>query len=272
MKGSKTAKNPRPLDQLIPLMAKKEFLLFSHRGYEKSGPFPENTWPAFEASAKKGFYFHELDVSLSKDHIPVLFHGPLLESTTSGKGRVKEWTLSELQKLDWGDYPEAKNSSYGKKSKKTPLLTLQEYFKRIPEKTVTNIEIKKRNLFPLFILERSIRDLIYKEKLTDRVIISSFHPLALLYFRFFAPELARGVLIKNRRWSRFCLPIIIMMIRPDSLHLPDKFLTEKRIARYKKRGYEIIPWLVYSKERINWLKKQGIRAAITGIIDLIKES
>jgi len=265
-------KHPRPLSKMIPLMSQDGFFLFSHRGYGKRGPIPENTWPAFEAATRKGFQFHELDVSLSKDHIPIVFHGPLLESTTNGKGRLKEWTLTELEKLDWGDYTKAKESLYGKKNKTTPILTLEEYLERTPEKIVTNIEIKKRKLFPLSSLERRVRDLVRQKKIEQRVLVSSFHVPSLIYFRFFAPELARGLLVENSRFTRLILPLAICLVRPDSLHLPNSFLTEERIARYQGRGYEIIPWVVNDEERLRWLKRNGVRAAITDNIELIKTS
>ena len=46
--------------------------LIAHRGY--SSLAPENTISSFDLAISKGFKIFELDVQLTKDNIPIIFH------------------------------------------------------------------------------------------------------------------------------------------------------------------------------------------------------
>ena len=72
--------------------------LIAHRG--NAGLSPENTHLAIEQAIALGVDMVEVDVRLSRDGVPVLFHHPTLEQTTNGNGRVHEHTLAELKQLD----------------------------------------------------------------------------------------------------------------------------------------------------------------------------
>ena len=73
--------------------------LIAHRG---GGLAPENTLPAFAEAARRGYRAIECDVTLTADHIPVLFHDETLERTAAGVGAVAEATWSQLAELDAG--------------------------------------------------------------------------------------------------------------------------------------------------------------------------
>ena len=73
--------------------------IHAHRG----GPivngkprFGENTMPAFRDSAQRGFVL-ELDVKLTGDGVPIVFHDATLDRATDCKGRVDERTYAELR-------------------------------------------------------------------------------------------------------------------------------------------------------------------------------
>lgn len=61
---------------------------------------PENTLPCFRKSVEHGARLLELDLRLTKDMHPVLMHWATVDSTTDGKGRVSDYTLEEIRKLD----------------------------------------------------------------------------------------------------------------------------------------------------------------------------
>jgi choline-phosphate cytidylyltransferase len=72
--------------------------LWAHRGC--SYQFPENTLAAFEAACKlEGLTGIELDIQLTKDGEPVVIHDETVDRTTGGSGKVKDYTLRELQAL-----------------------------------------------------------------------------------------------------------------------------------------------------------------------------
>ena len=74
----------------------------------KSGPFahrggrPENTLAAMTKSHQLGAMGVEVDLAFSKDGHPVLIHDSTVDRTSDGKGRVKDMTLAQLKKLDFG--------------------------------------------------------------------------------------------------------------------------------------------------------------------------
>ena len=72
---------------------------FAHRGLHdnKSGA-PENSMPAFRKAVEKG-YGIELDVQLSSDGVPVIFHDLDLARACGVQGLVRERTYEELQTL-----------------------------------------------------------------------------------------------------------------------------------------------------------------------------
>ena len=72
----------------------------AHRGDTQCAP--ENTLPAIESAVKKGAHMIEFDVQLTKDGQMVLMHDGTINRTTSGKGKVSDWTYAELQQFDAG--------------------------------------------------------------------------------------------------------------------------------------------------------------------------
>lgn len=74
-----------------------------HRGY--SSVYPENTLLALEELFKRGVKYTEVDVSLTKDNIYVLFHdAPTIYRTSNGSGNILDQTLAELKQLDFGSW------------------------------------------------------------------------------------------------------------------------------------------------------------------------
>ncbi len=72
---------------------------YAHRGlHDNGGDAPENSMRAFKKAVEAG-YGIELDVQLSKDRVPVVFHDFTLERVCGVKGKVYDYTYEELQKF-----------------------------------------------------------------------------------------------------------------------------------------------------------------------------
>ena len=67
---------------------------YAHRGLH-DGSLPENSLAAFEAACAAG-YGIELDVQLSRDGVPVVFHDATLDRVCGRPGRVADFTAAEL--------------------------------------------------------------------------------------------------------------------------------------------------------------------------------
>jgi len=73
----------------------------AHRGYAAS--FPENTLIALEAAREAGAEYIEVDVQLSKDLVPVLFHDRDLQRLCQQQGVIHDYTFAELKTFNVTD-------------------------------------------------------------------------------------------------------------------------------------------------------------------------
>lgn len=72
-------------------------LVAAHRGDWRNAP--ENSIPALKNSIAMGADIMELDVQMTKDSVLVLMHDATLNRTTTGKGKVSDYTLAEIKQL-----------------------------------------------------------------------------------------------------------------------------------------------------------------------------
>ncbi|GAA1883950.1 hypothetical protein GCM10009715_32840 [Paeniglutamicibacter psychrophenolicus] len=85
-------------------------ILIGHRG--AAGVAPENTLAAIKAGSQSGADFVEIDVQLSSDGVPFIFHDDTAARTTNiaevfpdrVKDPITSFTWNELQRLDAGSY------------------------------------------------------------------------------------------------------------------------------------------------------------------------
>ncbi|WP_404285363.1 glycerophosphodiester phosphodiesterase family protein [Glutamicibacter arilaitensis] len=93
-----------------PKDEKGETILIGHRG--AAGVAPENTLAAVDAGSRSGAQFVEIDIQLSADGVPFIFHDNTPARTTNVAevfpGRendpITSFTWAELQQLDAGSY------------------------------------------------------------------------------------------------------------------------------------------------------------------------
>ena len=105
----------------------------AHRGFNTIAP--ENTLPAFGAATALGADEIEFDVRWSADDVPVLIHDPCLERISDGVGNVRDCTLEELRKFDFGAHS-------GERFAGLRILTLEDFLRNFPGRPVLNIDIK----------------------------------------------------------------------------------------------------------------------------------
>lgn len=80
---------------------RKKFLnvYYAHRGlHDNETDAPENSMSAFRRAVEAG-YGIELDVQVTKDKIPVVFHDFTLQRVCGQEGKVCDYTYEELQKF-----------------------------------------------------------------------------------------------------------------------------------------------------------------------------
>ncbi|HXH64250.1 MAG TPA: glycerophosphodiester phosphodiesterase family protein [Mariprofundaceae bacterium] len=77
--------------------------LIAHRGYPRR--YPENTLSGFTAAIGRGARHIEMDVQLSADGVPVVFHDDDVQRLCGVPGRITDMLLAEVRQLRVGGEP-----------------------------------------------------------------------------------------------------------------------------------------------------------------------
>lgn len=153
---------------------------YAHRGlFDNNGDAPENSIAALKKAVDAG-YGIEMDVQLSKDKIPVVFHDESLKRMCNIDGKVHEYTLAELKKLTLASSTET-------------IPTLAEALATIGGKVPLILEYK------LDVAQTKVCELANKQlnEYNGTYCIECFHPLALMWYRKNRPDIVRGQLSMN---------------------------------------------------------------------------
>ncbi len=86
------------LQSLLQFKGQPLSFVSAHRGGPAKG-FPENCIPTFEHTLQHAFAILEIDPRRTKEGAIVVHHDATLERTTTGAGRVIDFTLAELKQL-----------------------------------------------------------------------------------------------------------------------------------------------------------------------------
>lgn len=93
--------------------------LVAHRGYPLH--YPENTLIGIEAALRTGARFIEVDVQLTADKVPVLFHDRNLDRLCRAPGMIHEFTREQLRAFSVLEF-----DRFGYKFAQNPITTLAE--------------------------------------------------------------------------------------------------------------------------------------------------
>ena len=115
--------------------------LVGHRGYPRH--YPENTLIGIEAAVAAGARFVEVDVQISRDRVPVLFHDRGLKRLCGVDGRIQDYRYDEL----WA-FRASEPGKFGDRFNDvhiTRLAELGHFLQRHPDVTAF-IELKRSSL------------------------------------------------------------------------------------------------------------------------------
>ena len=153
---------------------------YAHRGlHDNHSDAPENSMKAFKKAVDAG-YGIEMDIQLTKDKIPVVFHDETLNRMCGVEGKVWEFTYEELQKLTLAESEERIpkfEDVLALVGGKVPLIV--EYKLDVPSTEVCEIADPMLQAY----------NGIY--------CIESFHPFAVKWYREHRPEVIRGQLSQD---------------------------------------------------------------------------
>jgi glycerophosphoryl diester phosphodiesterase len=210
-------------------------LIIAHRG--SSAHAPENTLAAFRLAAEQHADAIELDVDLTRDGHVVVMHDATIDRTTNGQGCVTDLTLEEIRRVDAGSWKGAQFAG-----ECVPLLS--EVFEAVGQQLLINIEIKGMTLRSTG-LEARVIDVIKRYDFFERIIISSFNPLALLRVKRLEPRVACGLLFApgepmylRRAWLAPLIPSL------NARHPHHSQVTPAFVEKYHARGQYLYVWTI----------------------------
>ena len=153
---------------------------YAHRGYHDGNvAVPENSLASFQAAIDAG-YGIELDVQLSADKVPMVFHDADLMRVCGVEGKIWDYTCEELQQLKLFGTDET-------------IPTLAQALELVGGQVPILVEYK---------MDKVDTDVCaYSHELLKdydgAYAVQSFHPFALFWYRQNAKDVPRGILAKN---------------------------------------------------------------------------
>ncbi|MBK1810103.1 glycerophosphodiester phosphodiesterase [Clostridium sp. YIM B02505] len=229
-------------------------LNIAHRGF--SGKYPENTMLAFEKASEAHCSGIETDIQLSKDGVPVLIHDETLDRTSNGTGLVKDYTYSELLKLNFGS------------GQKIP--ALEDFIAFSKEKNLfINLELKN-SIIAYEGIETITLNLLDKYSYPkDKVILSSFNHYSMVNIKALDISYKTGLLYdcwiyEPGNYCRLC--------RADAMH-PQFFsvLNKDIVDNIKLQGFQINTYTVNEAEYMKKLLQLGVDGIITNYPDMLNQ-
>jgi glycerophosphoryl diester phosphodiesterase len=242
--------------------------LATHRGYGKHAAVPENTLLAFRSSEKLGFRAHELDVRKTRDGEIMLLHGPRLEETTSGTGRMEEISSSEISKLDAAHYLHREHPQAKHRYEKVP--TLREVLEAIHPEALINVEIKRDRWDFSYGLEEETVRVVLASSARNRVFLSGFHFLTIWRLKKMPCPIPVGLLVEPGLFTHAKNWLYRFILLPDNIHLHQSRESAAYMRRLKRRGFGLAFWTVNDLAQARRLFEQGTDIVITDRMEFIQ--
>ncbi|NBC65526.1 MAG: hypothetical protein GVY07_07740 [Bacteroidetes bacterium] len=242
----------------------KDFLVIAHRGASKYAP--ENTMAAFKLAHKMKADMIELDVQLSKDGIPVIFHDAKLDRHSNGKGSVASFLFNELHQMDAGNW-----FSIEYKGEKIP--SLEQVLRWATGKIMVNIEIKKESVGDLVKagIEEKVSELVHKTGMEKNVIISSFDYRAIERIKKIAPKVLTGLLYHKQSSAKRGPDKLLRDYRADYFHCSRSEMNKKWCAQLNEFGKKYLIYTVNKKKQMKKWIEMGAYGIFSDKPDLLRE-
>ncbi len=229
-------------------------VVIAHRG--ASAYYPENTMAAFRGAVDMNAEMIELDVMMSKDGVPVVFHDAKLNAHTNGKGLLSNYTLQELKALSAGSW-------FGREFAGERIPTLDEALAFAAGKIAVNIEIKTEAVTDELKggVEEKALALVQKHGMQEHVLFSSFDYRAVTHLKQLNPEIPVAILYERRQAGKKKPSELVQRYHADAFNCSYRQLSAKRLQDIKENE---IPFFVYTVDREARMRKL-IELGVTGI-------
>ncbi|WP_050724671.1 glycerophosphodiester phosphodiesterase [Vulgatibacter incomptus] len=234
-------------------------MIYAHRG--ASAMQPENTCAAFALASRQGADGIECDVMRARTGELVVCHDERLDRLAGLSAEVRDLSLEELRQV------KVLADRFAGTAETVP--TLEEAVGSAGPDLVWNVELKVDRDEEAEPLARAAVRELERLPLAGRVIVSSFHPLALLTVRKEAPSLPTAYLWEGRGavwhalWGKLC--------GSAALHPEASLVTEPRMRAWHGSGKLVNVWTVDDPDELRRLSSLGVDGVITNRPDVALE-
>lgn len=236
--------------------------VIGHRGAKAYAP--ENTLASLHAAADMGIEWVEVDVKLTKDSVPVIFHDEELARCTGDERLMRDLTLREVQELDAGSW--FADSFVGEK-----IPTLEEFLNVALERNLgVNLEIKpcpgREVETAEAMLDISTR--IWPED-GPPPLISSFSHVSLETALDMMPEWPRGFLMDEHlsNWKE-----LAEHLNAATININGNKRTRDEVEEYIEFGKPILAYTINDPMRAQELFRWGVDSVFADNPDVIREA
>jgi glycerophosphoryl diester phosphodiesterase len=223
--------------------------IVGHRGAPAEEP--ENTLRSFRRALDLGVAAVELDVQLTRDGRLAVIHDETLDRTTNGHGRVRDFTLAELQKLDAG--------------RGEPIPVLEEVLELVRGRAHLLVELKQPEAAP------ALLEFFRKHQAFEAArVISFWHP-AVKALKEAEPRLHTGVLLVGCPADPAGLA---HAARADTLVLNYRYVDRALAEAAQRQEIGVIVWNIDEPESLQPYLSLNLEAVCTNrpreIIDYLR--
>lgn len=235
--------------------------IIGHRGCAAYAP--ENTIEAIHTAADMGVEWVELDVKLSKDHVPIIFHDDILDRTTNITGPVADRNFAELRELDCGSW-------FGDSFIDTKIPTLEEAVDALLERGLgLNLEIKPCPGREKETAEVALDLLSQIWDDHDRLLISSFSHVSLETALDIAGDWHRGFLLPEEwpeNWAE-----LAEYLQVSTVNVNANNITREQIEEIMDLEKPILAYTVNNPDLARMLQSWGIDGFFSDAPDMIQD-
>lgn len=201
-------------------------LIVAHRG--ASGYAPENTFTAFDHAIGLGCPDIELDVRVTRDGVPVVFHDETLERTTNGTGPLAALPYAQLHTLDAGFW-------FSSDFAEQRVPTLEQVFAQYVGRARFTVEIKVPNAG----LEAKVLGLMTRYGVRSSSSLCSFHPEVIAELEPVVGTMPVGLNVPALTSEAV---VEALRLRASGLAAPFATLTAELVAEAQERGLQVGAW------------------------------
>lgn len=243
-------------------MALKLPKIIGHRG--ACGYAPENTIESIRTAADMDVSWVELDVKLTRDGVPIIFHDDTLDRTTNGHGLVSETDWEDIKQLEAGSW--FADSFTGIK-----IPSFEEAIEVLIDLDMGfNLEIKpcpgrekETAEVALDMISRIWDD-------HDRLLISSFQHVSLETALDLAPDWHRGLLLPEEwppNWQE-----LADYLQVSSVNVNAATISREDVEEIIDLELPVLAYTVNDQQQARQLQSWGVDGVFTDVPDVIQES